>query len=73
MTEHSVVMLVCLAIIAALAILMYVSGRSQASALTAVHDLRQTLQQILANNQKIDQVLQDQPPSSTTLTRESAL
>jgi uncharacterized membrane protein YfbV (UPF0208 family) len=62
MTEHAVVLLACVAVIAVLAILIYVSGRSQASALTAVHDLRQTLQQILANTQKIEQSLQDQRP-----------
>jgi hypothetical protein len=60
MTEHSLVLLVCLAIIAVLAILIYVSGRNQASALTAISELRLTLQQILANTQTIDQSLLQQ-------------
>ena len=60
MMEHSLVLLACLVVIAVLAILIYVSGRSQASALTAVYELRLTLQQVLANTQKIEQSLQDQ-------------
>jgi hypothetical protein len=44
MTEHLLVLLVCLAVIAVLAILIYVARRGQISALTAVCEIRQTLQ-----------------------------
>jgi hypothetical protein len=60
MTEHLLVLLVCLAVIVVLAILIYVAGRGQISALTAICELRQTLQQILANTEKIDRSLHDQ-------------
>ena len=60
MTEHLLVLLVCLAVIAVLAVLIYVASRGQISALTAVCELRQTLQQILANTEKIDRSLHDQ-------------
>jgi hypothetical protein len=60
MTEHSVVLLVCLAVIIVLAILIYVASRGQISALTAVYEIRLTLQQILANTEKIDRSLYDQ-------------
>ena len=60
MTEHLLVLLVFLAVIVVLAILIYVAGRGQISALTAICELRQTLQQILANTEKIDRSLHDQ-------------
>jgi len=60
MTEQLPVLLVCLAIIVVLAILIYVSGRRQISALSAVYEARLTLQQILANTHKIDHSLDDQ-------------
>ena len=60
MTEHSVVLLVCLAVIAVLAVLIYVSGRGQISALTAVCEIRQTLNQILTNNHDIERSLKQQ-------------
>ena len=60
MTEELPVLLVCLAIIVVLAILIYVSGRGQISALSAVYEVRLTLQQILANTQKIDHSLDQQ-------------
>jgi Tfp pilus assembly protein PilE len=66
MTEHSLVLLlISLAIIAALAILIYVGYRiyvasrtyvdscAQISAVSAAYELRQTLQQILVNTEKI--------------------
>jgi hypothetical protein len=49
MNEHLLALLVCLAVIAVLAILIYVSGRSQASVLAGICEARQTLNQILAN------------------------
>jgi hypothetical protein len=60
MTEHSIVLLVSLAVIAVLAILIYVASRGQVSALTAVCEIRQTLNQILTNNQDIEGALRQQ-------------
>jgi hypothetical protein len=72
MTEHSVVLLVSLAIIAATPILIHVVNRvyaafriyvlccGQFSAVTAACELRQTINQILANTHEIDRSLQDQ-------------
>ena len=60
MTEQLPVLLVCLAIIVVLAILIYVSGRGQISALSAVYEVRLALQQILANTQKIELSLDQQ-------------
>ena len=60
MTEHSVVLLVCLAVIAVLAILIYVSSRTRASALAGICEVRQTLNKILTNNQDIEHSLRQQ-------------
>jgi CHASE3 domain sensor protein len=60
MTEHLLVLLVCLAVIVVLAILICIASRGQVSALTAVYEIRQTLQQILARTDKIDHSLHDQ-------------
>jgi Na+-translocating ferredoxin:NAD+ oxidoreductase RnfG subunit len=60
MTEHSIVLLVSLAVITVLANLIYVSSRGQISAVTAVCEIRQTFQQVLANTEKIDRSLHDQ-------------
>ena len=60
MNEHALVLLVCLAVIVMLAILVYVSTRGQIAALKDVCEARLTLQQILANTEKIDQSLRDQ-------------
>jgi hypothetical protein len=60
MTEHLLVLLVCLAVIVVLAILIYVSGRSQASALAGMCEARLALQQILANTNTIEDSLQQQ-------------
>ena len=54
MTEHSIVLIVCLAVIALLAVLIYVSSRSQATALVGICELRRTLDQILAANRNIE-------------------
>jgi hypothetical protein len=71
-TEHSVVLLVSLAIVAAMAILIYVVNRisavcriyvlgcGQLSAFTAAYELRQTIDQIFANTGKIDRSIKDQ-------------
>jgi len=60
MTEHSVVLLVCLAVIAVLAVLTYAASRGQISALTAVCEIRHTTEKILVNTQRIDQLLCEQ-------------
>ncbi len=60
MTDQLHVLLVCLAVIVVLAILIYVSSRSQASALAGIYEVRLTLQQILVNTQQIDRSLSDQ-------------
>ncbi len=60
MTEHLLTPLVCLAVIAVMAILIYVATRGQISALAAAYEVRLALQQILANTEKIDRSLQDQ-------------
>ena len=60
MTEHSIVLLAGLAIIATLAVLIYLSSRSQESALTGTCELRRTLDQILAGNRKIEATLEQQ-------------
>ena len=60
MTEHLLVLLVCFAVIMVLAILICIASRGQISTLTAVYEIRQTLQQILASTEKIDHSLHDQ-------------
>jgi hypothetical protein len=59
MTEDLLVLLVCLAVIAVLAIPIYAASRGQIAALTAVCELRQALNQILAHTEKIDRSLHD--------------
>ena len=58
MNEPSIVLLVCLAIIAIMAILIYVAGRGTASALTSICEVRRTLDQILAGNRNIETTLE---------------
>jgi len=60
MTEHFLVLLVCLAVIAVLAILIYVVSQNQISALTAACEVRLALQQILDRTEKIERSLHDQ-------------
>ena len=60
MTEHLLVLLVCFAVIMVLAILICIASRGQISVLTAVYEIRQTLQQILASTEKIAHSLHDQ-------------
>jgi hypothetical protein len=60
MTEHLLALLVCLAVIVVLAILIDVASRGQIAALTAVCELRQTLQQVLVNTERIDRSLHEQ-------------
>ena len=51
MNEHLLVLLVCVAVIVVLAVLIYVSGRRQASTLAGICEARLALNQILANTQ----------------------
>jgi hypothetical protein len=60
MTEHTLVLLVCLAVIGLLAALFYTSNRGQISALTGLSDVRQALQQILANTQTLERTMCEQ-------------
>ena len=72
MTERSVVILVSLAIVAAMAIVIYVVNRISAASrtyidgcahlatITAAYELRQNIDQILENTKRIDRSLQDQ-------------
>ena len=60
MTEHSVVLFICLAVIVVLAALLYAAGRGYLSALTGVGELRATLSQILADTQMIELSLRQQ-------------
>ena len=60
MTESTIVLLVCLAVIALMAILIYVSSRGQSSALSAIGEVRRTLDQILAGGRNIEHMLTQQ-------------
>jgi hypothetical protein len=57
MSEQSIVLLACLALVAVLAILIYVLSRSQAAALSTICELRRGLDQILANNRNQEQTM----------------
>ena len=57
MSEQSIVLLACLAIVAVLAVLIYVMSRSQAEALSTICELRRGLDQIAANNRNQEQTL----------------
>ncbi len=58
MIEPSILLLVCLAVIAVMAILIYVAGRGTASALASICEFRRTLDQILAGNRNIETTLE---------------
>jgi len=60
MTESMIVLLVCLAVIALMAILIYVSSRGQSSALSAIGEVRRTLDQIVAGGRNIEHMLTQQ-------------
>jgi hypothetical protein len=59
-TDHLLVLLVCMAVIVVLAILIYVVSRSQLAALSTICELRMTLQQIFDSTKTIDQLLHAQ-------------
>ena len=58
MIENTLVQLVYLAIVAVMAILIYAMNRGQVSALTALCDVRRTLEQLLAGNRTIEATLE---------------
>ena len=60
MTESTIVLLVCLAVIALMAILIYVSSRGQSSALSAIGEIRRTLDQIVAGGRNLEHMLTEQ-------------
>ena len=60
MNEHSLVLLVCLAVIVVLAALLYAAGRGYLAALTGIGELRSTLSQILASTQNVELSLSQQ-------------
>jgi len=60
MTESTIVLLVCLAVIALMAILIYVSSRGQSSALSAIGEARRTLDQIVAGGRNLEHMLTEQ-------------
>jgi hypothetical protein len=62
MNDHALALLICLAVILLLAALLYSASRGQVAALTTICDVRQTLRQIMANTEKIDQSLDHQRP-----------
>ncbi len=60
MTEYSIVLLVCLAVIVILAMLLYAAGRGYLAALTRFGELREMLGQIMANTRNTDHSLRQQ-------------
>jgi hypothetical protein len=60
MTEHSLVLLVCLAVIVVLALLLYAAGRGYLKAITGIGELRGITAQILAHAQNADLSLRQQ-------------
>ena len=60
MTEHSLVLLVCLGVIVVLAALLYAAGRGYLAALTGLGELRGITAQILAHAQNADLSLNQQ-------------
>ncbi len=57
MSESTILLLVCLAVIAGLAVLIYVGGRRRISALSVLCEVRGGLDQILADNREIQATL----------------
>ena len=57
MTESTIAQFIYLVTIAVLVTLIYVINRGQASALTALCDIRRALDQILAGNKSIEETL----------------
>jgi hypothetical protein len=60
MTEHSIVLLVCLVVIVILATLLYAAGWGYLAALAKFGELGTMLSQILAETHKMDLSLQQQ-------------
>jgi len=60
MTEHSIVLLVCLAVIVILATLLYAAGRGYLAALARFGELREMLGQIMTSTRNAEQSLRQQ-------------
>jgi hypothetical protein len=60
MNENTIVLLVCLAIITALAVLISVTGRRQPSSYAAFCEVRRALDQILADDRALEKALEQQ-------------
>jgi hypothetical protein len=60
MTEHSLVLLICLVVIVVLATLLYAAGWGYLAALAKVGELSAMLTQILAHTHNMDQSLRQQ-------------
>jgi len=73
MTESTIVLLVCLAVIALMAILIYVSSRGQSSALSAIGEVRRTLDQIVAGGRNLEHMLTQQRSVLNDATEKSML
>jgi IS1 family transposase len=57
MTESTIILLGCLAVIALMAVLINVSSRGRASAIEALCEIRRTVDQILAGSRSIERTL----------------
>jgi uncharacterized oligopeptide transporter (OPT) family protein len=60
LNEHSIVLIVCLAVIVVLAALLYAAGRGYISALSGISELRGLMIQILSHAQNADLSLSQQ-------------
>jgi hypothetical protein len=60
MTEHSIVLLVCLAVIVILATLLYAAGRGYLAALARFGEFREMLGQIMTSTRNAEQSLRQQ-------------
>jgi hypothetical protein len=58
MMESTIVLLGCLAVIALMAVLIYVSSRGRNSAALSLSEMRRTLDQILTGNRDIERTLE---------------
>ncbi|MGA8743602.1 MAG: hypothetical protein WB561_20590 [Terracidiphilus sp.] len=60
MTESTILLLACLAVIALMAFLIYVSNSSRSSAVATLGEIRRALDQILAGGHRVEDTLAKQ-------------
>jgi len=60
MTENTIVLLACLAVIALMSILIYVASCGRIATALALSEIRRTLDQILAGSRAIEHTLAEQ-------------